>query len=247
MGKCAFSIPVAVPGCPPRRAHPGTPRARRGGSKGASVAQAFSLCCLSAAEPRGRITDVGSAPVVNCDIPKLREKNPSVRTSISVRTRALNFQLSTVNSRPSTLLTAWPMFPPGGNFQPQASHLRPLDPSPMFPPASNLQPRTSYLRPLAVRPRDELPTSSLQLPTSRSSKSSRTHSYEKCARKSFGIHSYKIIRLKVSWNQYLQKMPEGPLLPASFGRWPMRASPQSPRGAAPGASPRGAGATMPRP
>ncbi len=31
------------------------------------------------------------------------------------------------------------------------------------------------------------------------------HSYEKCARNSFAIHSYKIIGLKVPWNEHLQK------------------------------------------
>ncbi len=36
-------------------------------------------------------------------------------------------------------------------------------------------------------------------------KSFAMHSYEKRACKPFGIHSYKIIELKVPWNEYLQK------------------------------------------
>ena len=31
-------------------------------------------------------------------------------------------------------------------------------------------------------------------------------SYEKCASKSFGMRGYRIVELKVSWNQQLQKM-----------------------------------------
>ena len=34
-------------------------------------------------------------------------------------------------------------------------------------------------------------------------------SYEKCAGKSFGMRGYKIVGLKVSWNQQLQKMAGG--------------------------------------
>src|SRR5713226_3814062 len=40
-------------------------------------------------------------------------------------------------------------------------------------------------------------------------KSFRMHSYEKRAHKPFGIHSYKIIALKVSWNELLQKIGAG--------------------------------------
>ncbi len=53
--------------------------------------------------------------------------------------------------------------------------------------------------------RPELPTSDLQPQTSRTSKSFAMHSYEKSACKPFGIHCYKIIELKVPWNEYLQK------------------------------------------
>ncbi len=62
------------------------------------------------------------------------------------------------------------------------------------PPTSNLPPPTS---------RTDLPP-----PTSRT-KSFRCHSYEKCARKPFGIHSYAIVGLKVPWNEYLQKKGRG--------------------------------------
>ncbi len=44
------------------------------------------------------------------------------------------------------------------------------------------------------------------LPTSRTHKSFRMHSYEKRACKPFGMHCYKIIELKVPWNEYLQKI-----------------------------------------
>ncbi len=37
----------------------------------------------------------------------------------------------------------------------------------------------------------------------------RMHTYEKCACKSFGMHCYKIIGLKVPWNEYLQKEAGG--------------------------------------
>ncbi len=37
-------------------------------------------------------------------------------------------------------------------------------------------------------------------------KPSRMRNYEKCARKCFGICTYEIAGLKVSWNQQLQKM-----------------------------------------
>ncbi len=63
-------------------------------------------------------------------------------------------------------------------------------------PTSSLRPPTS---------RTELPTSDLQPQTSRTSKSFPMHSYEKCAHKSFGIRSYAIVGLKVPWNEYLQK------------------------------------------
>ncbi len=43
----------------------------------------------------------------------------------------------------------------------------------------------------------------------RSRKPFGTHSYEKCAGNSFGIHSYKIIGLKLPWNQLLQKKRGG--------------------------------------
>ncbi len=35
----------------------------------------------------------------------------------------------------------------------------------------------------------------------------RTHSYEKCPRKSFGIHCYKSKGLKLPWNDTLTKIP----------------------------------------
>ncbi len=68
--------------------------------------------------------------------------------------------------------------------------------------------RTNH-RELHRSPEIGLPASSLQLPASRTSKSFRMHSYEKRACKSFGIHSYKIIELKVSWNEHLQKKVGG--------------------------------------
>ncbi len=37
----------------------------------------------------------------------------------------------------------------------------------------------------------------------------RMHSYEKRACKPFGMHCYKIIELKVPWNEYLQKKGGG--------------------------------------
>ncbi len=39
----------------------------------------------------------------------------------------------------------------------------------------------------------------------------RMHSYEKCACKFFGMHCYKIIGLKLPWNEYLQKKGGGGL------------------------------------
>ena len=47
----------------------------------------------------------------------------------------------------------------------------------------------------------------------------RIRTYEKCARKAFGICTCKIIGLKVSWNEHLQKMwrcPPPCLLQSSF-------------------------------
>jgi hypothetical protein len=42
----------------------------------------------------------------------------------------------------------------------------------------------------------------------------RMHTYEKRACKSFGMHSYKIVELKVPWNEHLQKNGgRGPSLP----------------------------------
>src|SRR5712692_1882443 len=42
-------------------------------------------------------------------------------------------------------------------------------------------------------------------------KSFGIRTYEKCARNSFRIHTYKIIGLKASWNEHLQKTSGGPL------------------------------------
>ncbi len=64
-------------------------------------------------------------------------------------------------------------------------------------------------RELRRSPEIGLPTSRPALSavegTARSRKSFIMHCYEKRACKSFGIHSHKIIGLKVPWNEYLQK------------------------------------------
>ncbi len=71
-------------------------------------------------------------------------------------------------------------------------------------PASSLQlPASRTVAHVCVR--KEFPTFHLPPPTSRTRNSFRMHSYEKCVRKPFGIRSYKIIALKLPWNQILPK------------------------------------------
>jgi len=77
--------------------------------------------------------------------------------------------------------------------------------APKQSPASTLPPPTFR----TAASHSEPPASSFQLPASRTPKSFRMRSYEKRARKSFGMHCYKIIGLKVPWNEHLQKKAGG--------------------------------------